>query len=72
MRLHWLSVVVLGLAASFANGENVPARPADAFVDSIGVNTHFNYRNTVYYQRFEDCKERVRLEPGETAFRPGE
>lgn len=58
-RRHWLSVVLLGLAVSFANGEPVAARPADAFVDSIGVNTHFNYRNTAYYQRFEECKKAI-------------
>jgi hypothetical protein len=29
-RLHRLSVVVLSLAASLANGEPIPARPADA------------------------------------------
>ena len=58
-RLHRLSVVALGLAASLANGEPIPARPADAFVDSIGVNTHFNFRTTAYYQRFEDCKKAI-------------
>ena len=31
----------------------VPARAADAFVDSVGVNTHLHYTNTVY-SRFSD------------------
>lgn len=35
-------------ATSPADGAPRPARSADAFVDSIGVNTHVNYFNSVY------------------------
>ena len=36
----------------------VPARAADSFVDSIGVNTHTYYTDTVYYSDFETVKQR--------------
>lgn len=34
-----------------ATAANVPARPADAFIESIGVNTHVRYTNTIYNDR---------------------
>lgn len=30
------------------------AQPADAFADSVGVNTHLHYSDTVYVERFDD------------------
>ncbi|MES2459258.1 MAG: hypothetical protein V4671_01655 [Armatimonadota bacterium] len=41
-------------------GEAVRAQRADAFVDTIGVNTHFNYTNSPYATRFGEVRERLR------------
>ncbi len=35
---------------------SVPARAADAFVDSIGVNTHFSYTDRPYVLAFDRLK----------------
>ncbi len=37
----------------------MPARSADSFVGSIGVNTHTYYTNTVYYSRFPEVKAKL-------------
>lgn len=39
--------------------EPVPARPADALVDSIGVNTHFGYNDRPYVQVFDKLKTKL-------------
>jgi hypothetical protein len=36
------------------------AEPAAAFVDSVGVNTHTYYSDTVYYSRFATIEQRLR------------
>ena len=42
-----LSVIVIS-AVAFAAVAAEPARPADSFVDSIGVNTHLPYDDGIY------------------------
>lgn len=58
--LPWLCIVSWILCFGQARAETVKALPADGFVDSIGVNTHFNYRPTAYYKRFEECRKALR------------
>lgn len=36
-----------------------PARSAGSFVDSIGVNTHFSYSDTIYDSRFGEVKAKL-------------
>ncbi len=36
-----------------------PTQPADQFVDSIGVCTHWNYRNLPYVTRFAEVKKKL-------------
>ena len=43
-----LSVLVASAAAMLAAAAAEPARPADSFVDSIGVNTHLPYEGGIY------------------------
>jgi hypothetical protein len=46
-------VILFGSAVAISFGQttmqSVQASPADSFVDSIGVNTHLTYQNTLYY-----------------------
>ncbi len=37
----------------------VPARSADAFIDSVGVNTHFHYDDTVWGSRYDLIKTKL-------------
>ena len=37
----------------------VPARAADAFVDSVGVNTHFHYDDTVWGSKYDLVKTKL-------------
>ncbi|GAC1501364.1 MAG: hypothetical protein NVS4B5_03660 [Vulcanimicrobiaceae bacterium] len=37
------------------------ARPARAFVESVGVNLHLHYNDTAYYDDFEAVKQRLRV-----------
>lgn len=50
MRTISLTLVLIGLSltSTFAFGKPVSARPADAFVDSVGVNVHLHYYDTAY------------------------
>src|SRR5215213_5131186 len=43
-----------------ANAAAVPARPADSFVDSVGVNTHTYYNDTAYYTQFATVTQRLK------------
>ena len=48
--------LVVALSATWpssASADTQPARAADAFVDSVGVNTHLHYQGTVYDTAFE-------------------
>jgi hypothetical protein len=51
-----LLTIVLPTPASAAPAA---AHMADTFVDSIGVNTHTYYNDTVYYSRFATVKQRL-------------
>jgi hypothetical protein len=49
----------VAVAPSAAGAVAVPARSADSFVDSIGVNTHTYYTDTVYYSHFDGVKRKL-------------
>jgi hypothetical protein len=38
---------------------SIVAQPADALVDSIGVNTHFGYTDKPYFSRFAEVKAKL-------------
>lgn len=42
-----------------AYNQSVQAHPADAFVESVGVNTHFIYDDTKYYTAFDTVASRL-------------
>ena len=50
--------IALGLAfaPAIACAASEQALSADAFVESIGINTHLGYTNTAYYQRFPEVQ----------------
>ena len=50
---------------------NVQAKPAAAFIDTIGVNTHLHYQGTVYDKRFDDLIKPKLLELGVRHVRDG-
>lgn len=58
---RWLVVLLLAMAASAqsAAAAPTPARPADSFVGSVGVNTHFYYSDTPYVEDFPLVKQRL-------------
>ena len=60
-RLTTLLVLLISALALLSNGSAAAeiARPADSFVDSIGVNTHTFYTDTAYYKRFDLVKARL-------------
>lgn len=58
LALALLGVALLALSPKPAAAAT-EARAADEFVDSIGVNTHTYYTNTVYYQQFDQVKSRL-------------
>ena len=49
----------------------VQARPAAAFTDTIGVNTHLNYQDRVYFQRYDDLIKPKLLKLGVRHLRDG-
>jgi hypothetical protein len=61
------AILVMLLGGAFASTfgqtamQSMQASPADSFVDSIGVNTHLTYQNTLYYtawpQVFSDLQD---------------
>jgi hypothetical protein len=51
--------MTMALGAHTAAAAPVPARSADSFVGSIGVNTHFYYSNTPYVEDFSLVKQRL-------------
>jgi hypothetical protein len=60
-RLLTASVVIAALAIvpSAAASDSPQPSDADAFVESIGVNTHTYYSDTVYGERFDQVKQRL-------------
>jgi hypothetical protein len=63
-----LAASVVALIAP-ASASAATARPADDFVDSVGVNTHLGYSDTVY--RYHDLVERKLRELGVRHIRDG-
>lgn len=53
------AIASLALIASPAGAAAGTAKPADSFVESIGVNTHFSYDDTVYASRFDEVKQKL-------------
>lgn len=53
-----LAALALSVPAS-ASGAVTPARSADSFVDSVGVNTHLYYNDTPYHQNFGTVRQRL-------------
>jgi hypothetical protein len=51
--------VLLSLALSPAPAAAEPARTADSFVESIGVNTHTLFTGTPYATRFDEVKQKL-------------
>jgi hypothetical protein len=47
-----------------ANAQSVKAQKADSFIESIGVNTHLFYDDTVYHQKYEEIIKPKLLELG--------
>ena len=48
-RRYLLALLILAGFRPLAAAEPQPATPADAFVDSLGVNVHLHYTDTVYW-----------------------
>ncbi len=59
-RVLLAAVATAVLALPTSAGAATVARPADAFVDSIGVNTHLYYSDTAYTQSFSTVEQRLR------------
>ena len=54
------AVALTALMPASASAATVEARTAGSFVDSIGVNTHTYYDDTVYYSEFGTIEQRLR------------
>lgn len=48
------------LGAPRPAGGSLPARAGDALVDSVGVNTHITYTNTIYAMNFSQLQATLR------------
>ena len=61
MNKLYCSLIFIGLAllVRAPTPAQVAPRPADSFVESIGVNVHWGYDNTVYNSGFSILKERL-------------
>ncbi|HEY2478694.1 MAG TPA: hypothetical protein VGI17_08175 [Solirubrobacterales bacterium] len=54
--------ILLAIAVAAPNPAEaapVPAKSADSFVESIGVDTHFSYSDTPYVERFQEVKAKL-------------
>ena len=49
---------MINVGISTAEAENTTALPADSFVESIGVNTHWSYPG-VYIDKYNDLKAKL-------------
>ena len=56
--LRWIAVLLVALVSP-VRADPVLARPADALVDSIGVNTHFGYDDRPYVSAFGRLKVKL-------------
>ncbi|KJH70051.1 hypothetical protein [Aliterella atlantica] len=65
------SILVLGLFSSSVQAAEEKARRADDFVDSVGVNTHLYYNESVYYKRYNDLIKPKLVELGVRHIRDG-
>ncbi len=52
------ALIIIG-AIPLAQAVPVTAKRADAFIDSICVNTHFNYTDTPYVSKFSTAKQKL-------------
>ena len=68
--LSILSSLIVFLRAAAAAADAEPARPADGFVDFVGVNTHLGYYDTTYRDYESILKPRL-LELGVRHIRDG-
>ena len=61
MNKLYCSLLFFGLAllVRVPTPAQVAPRPADSFVESIGVNVHWGYDNTVYNSGFSTLKDRL-------------
>ena len=66
LKFVFVSHIILACAISAANAQNAqnaliaePARCAEEFIDSIGLATHWGYRNTVYGKKWSELKELI-------------
>jgi hypothetical protein len=53
-------IALVALLPAVAKAATVEAKSAASFVDSIGVNTHTYYDDTVYYSQFGTIEQRLR------------
>lgn len=53
-------VALVALLPAVAKAAPVAAKPAASFIDSIGINTHMYYSDTVYASEFETIEQRLR------------
>jgi len=67
------AALVIGTALYAPSGRTQPepARSADDFVDTVGVNTHLFYNNSVYYQKYNEIIKPKLLELGVRHIRDG-
>jgi hypothetical protein len=54
-----VAIAALAIVPSAAASDSHQPSEADAFVESIGVNTHTYYSDTVYGERFDQVKQRL-------------
>jgi hypothetical protein len=60
LRLLLGAVALTAMLPASASAATVAARSAESFVESIGVNTHTYYTDSVYYRSFSTVEQRLR------------
>ena len=54
-----IAFILSTLASAPPSVPAAPVQSAHAFVESIGVDTHFSYTDTPYVSRFEEVKAKL-------------